>query len=79
MFRRYHAYSENRSAAHNAQHCKEISEAGQEGLRRAVVKGLREEAARWTRAALDAGRDGLSVIKEEIIINFNSNYYTICI
>ena len=41
--------------------------AGQEGLRRAVVKGLREEAARWTRAALDAGRDGLSVIKEEII------------
>jgi hypothetical protein len=32
LFRRYHAYSENRSAAHSAQHCIEISEAGQEGL-----------------------------------------------
>ena len=41
--------------------------AEQDGLRRAVVKGLREEAGRWTRAALAAGRDGLSVIQDEII------------
>ncbi len=42
-----------------------------EGLRRAVVKGLREEAARWTRAALDSGRGGLSVIQEEVIPALN--------
>ena len=38
-----------------------------EGLRRAVIKGLRGEAAARTRAALDAGRKGLDIIREELI------------
>ncbi len=38
-----------------------------EGLRRAVIKGLRDEAARRTRAALAAGQQGLSIIQSEVI------------
>ncbi len=38
-----------------------------EGLRRAVLKGLRGEAASRTRAALDAGQEGLAIIQSEII------------
>ena len=37
------------------------------GLRRAVVKGLCREAASLSRAALEEGRDGLDLVKEEII------------
>ncbi len=44
----------------------EAKDAGK-SLRRAVLKGLREEAARLTAEALAAGRNPLDVVKEEIV------------
>ena len=37
------------------------------GLRRAVIKGLCREAGRLAKEALDGGRDGLALVREEII------------
>ncbi len=38
-----------------------------DGLRRAVAKGLRDEAARFAKAALEGGQNGLELIQREII------------
>ena len=42
-------------------------ETGEKTLRRAVAKGLKQDAARLAEEALAAGRDGLSIVQEEII------------
>ena len=42
-------------------------ETGAKGLRRAVVKGLCREAGTLAREALEAGQDGLELVKSEII------------
>lgn len=39
----------------------------EQGLRRAVVKGLCREAGRLAQAALDSGRDGMELVQQEII------------
>ena len=62
-----HPLAAGGAAAKNETQGAEKTAGAEKGLRRAVAKGLRDEAARLTEEEIKGGRDPMELVKEEII------------